>query len=198
MGWLCTFTQTWFGVTNILCSYYWKHFDIFPVVFWIFKSKKLLAHAQHAPVSGWHPRHSGGACDITRWPNLTFQLLPACAIVFSSTWFGVTNILCSYYWEHFDIFPVVFWIFKSKKLLAHAQHAPVSGWHPRHSGGACDVTRRPNLTFQLLPACAIVFSSTWFGVWWCVVVGWSLVVVCFFFLLFSLLTGQVHHYPLCF
>ena len=48
-----------------------------------------------------------------------------------------------------------------------------------------------------LSRCAVVSSSIWSGAWRLMVVGWSLMIVRFFSLLFSLLTSNVHHCSLC-
>ena len=49
-----------------------------------------------------------------------------------------------------------------------------------------------------LSRCVVVSSSIWSGVWRLTVVGWSPMIVRFFPLLFSLLTGNAHHCPFCF
>jgi hypothetical protein len=49
------------------------------------------------------------------------------------------------------------------------------------------------LTFRCLSRCVVMSSFTLCGMWWSDGRRWS-----FVFFLFSLLTCQIHHYPLCF
>jgi hypothetical protein len=85
-----------------------------------------------------------------------------------------------------------------RKLLVYGQHTPMSEWHSRHSNGMCDVTRWPKLAFHCLPRCIIVSSSMWNSARKLTMVGFSPVIIWFFSLLFSLLTGNIQHCPLCF
>ena len=100
-------------------------------------------------------------------------------------------------WGRFGIFTFYF-LFLIEKLLACVLHAPASGWRPRHSGGACDATRCPNLVIHRLLGCAVILSSTWCGACGRIIVGLPPVIDCLcFFFLFSLLTTKMHNCPLC-
>jgi len=100
-------------------------------------------------------------------------------------------------WRRFGIFTFYF-LFLIEKLLACVPHAPASGRRLRHSGGACDTTRCPNLVIHRLLGCSVIPSSTWCGVCGRIIVGLPPVINCLcFFFLFSLLTTKMHNCPLC-
>jgi hypothetical protein len=117
-------------------------------------------------------------------------------------------------WEYFCIFISlfcvifevvgVFWYFSHflyflcLKLMERAWHVPASEWRLHHSDSTCDATRWTQLAFHRIFRYAVVSSSICNGAWQLTVVELSSVVVSFFFLLFSLLTDNVHHCLLCF
>jgi hypothetical protein len=99
----------------------------------------------------------------------------------------------------------VFWYFSSllliisiRKLLASIDNASANGWRLYHLGGTCYTTQWSNLTFYRLLGCTIGSSSTRDDACRLMVVEFSPTIVCFFPLLFSLLTDKVNIYPLCF
>jgi len=75
----------------------------------------------------------------------------------------------------------------------------------QHVGGVCVIQAMRvmlpnghNWAFRHILIYNIVSFSIWSGAWQLKVVGLSSIVVWFFFLLFSLPTGNVHNCPLCF
>ena len=81
--------------------------------------------------------------------------------------------------------------FLIKKLLTRVPYIPVSGWHLRHLGSACDVAQLPILTIHRLPRCVVVLSFTWCGTYSLVMVELSPMIDLFLFFSFLSLSWQL-------
>jgi len=81
--------------------------------------------------------------------------------------------------------------FLIKKLLTRVPYIPVSGWHLRHLGSACDVAQLPILTIHRLPRCVVVLSFTWCGIYSLVMVELSPMIDLFLFFSFLSLSWQL-------
>jgi hypothetical protein len=149
-----------------------------------------------------------------RWTRVfhVFSIFMYSKITFLSSEKTKKKTICL--WGYFGIFTWIFcenkrtmeafwyfhflFLFLIEKVLACVPHAPASGRRLRHSGGACDTTRCPNLVIHRLLGCSVIPSSTWCGVCGRIIVGLPPVINCLcFFFLFSLLTTKMHNCPLC-